>query len=662
MADFVVSTAFVAKDDMSQAFRKMGSGANMFANKAIKSLSRIERKTISLKGLIGGMFAAGAVRRGLDLAAQGVRTVADEFLSFEDALTAASAKFGVFDRSSETFKDLAKTAREVGAATEFTSAEAAEGLRFLAKAGWDTTSAMKALPGFVDLATASEMDFARAADIATDVMGAFRLQSKALDKETAAAENLKQLTRVNDVLSKAVNMSNIDMEDLFETIKFAGPIAKTAGVSLEQFSAMAAFIGGAGIKGSLGGTALRTMFLNLAAPTDKIKDKLADFNTEVKNVGQIKKNRKELEKLLKVQLTAGGKLKNPIEILAQLNKGMEKLTDTQKAAALNIIFGKRAVSASSVAMDGATGSLQKFEEALKGARGNSKKLAAFMRTSLSKRLDALKSAAIEVGFKFIDAFEKKIPGGIDAVAEAVRNIDVQAIIVNVTTLISKMSALLSLMWEYRGVLIGVGAALGALKIIAFVSGIVSAIAAVKGLVIAMGGLKGAVAVLAGISPLALAAAAALGGLAAGIYTLVTRWDELKIAVGWFVEDAWQAIKNAADKIWGVIKDVGSGLASLGRVLFMGESIKRAPAVKAPATPETSASLSPSNVINFPTPSAPNPIDATRREAGTRAERQAQRDQNINFQGRIDVAAPKGTKVASDTKGAPPVQMSLLGAA
>jgi TP901 family phage tail tape measure protein len=536
---------------MSGAFKKMGLASNKFADKAIKNFGRIERKGISLRRVIGGILGAAAVQKGLNLLQQGVRGVTDEFIDFDDAITAAAAKFGIFDRKAPAFAALGETAREVGATTEFTSAQAAEGLRFLAKAGWEADSALKALPTFVDLATAAELDFARASDIATDVMGAFQLKS------TDVTENLKQLTRVNDVLAKAVNMSNIDMEDLFETIKFAGPIAKTAGVSLEEFSAMAAFVGGAGLKGSLGGTALRTMFLNLAAPTDKIKGKLAEFNTEIKNVNQIKDNRKALA-ALGIELDDLGKL-SPIKTLKVLNERMKDLSPTARASALNIIFGKRAVSAAAISMDGATGALQDFETQLQSAGGTSKKMATFMRGSIGKRLAELKSAAIELGFKFIDTFESQIPGGIDTVIKAIRDFDIKPIVKAVQTAIEVSREFLQILRDYKGVILGVASALVALKIGTFVVSMFELIAAAKGLA-AVGGISGMFAGLTGIAAPVAAVALAVGGLAAGIITLVTYWDDLGRAIIWAKDDLIEWASESKGAILGILTVLGGPFA------------------------------------------------------------------------------------------------------
>jgi TP901 family phage tail tape measure protein len=710
MADFVVTTAFKTRDEMSKTFKRMGLKGNAFANKLVKGLDRVNRKGLSTKRIIGGILGAAVIQRGLGLMGQGVRGVTQEFLDFEDAITAASAKFGILDRESPTFKAIGDTARKVGATTEFTATQAAEGMRFLAKAGWEVNASMKALPSFVNLATASEMEFARAADIATDVMGAFRLKSN------DATENLKQLVRVNDVLSKAVNMSNIDMEDLFETIKFAGPIAKTAGVSLEQFSAMAAFIGGAGIKGSMGGTALRTMFLNLVAPTDTIKGKLAEFNTEIKNVKQIKDNRKAL-KALGIQLDETGKL-SPIETLKTLSERMKDLGPTAKTSALNIIFGKRAVSAAAVSVDGASGALQDFEKQLLDSGGTAKQMAEFMRGSVKKRLDELKSAAIETGLKFFDAFKKKFPGGIDAAIKAVREFDIKTVVNAVKEGIQISKDFIQVLRDYKPILIGVAAAFAALKVGAFVASMWGLVGVTK-VFLAAGGFTGLFSGLAvALGPIG-AVALAIGGLSAGISALVINWDDLGQAIklftmdavkwfdklfkhpvfrffmpsgqkgfdrGFFDEDTGQrkslreeakqkgliapdmdtAVKNAFEsskKLPQSATTVPAAAAALGApsaqklaeqsfaTLKMLSDFSAAQAKGAKAVPTTQAP----GIVR---PDQNNRIKA--RPPNKRAV-EAQK-QKIEFEGRMDFArAPKGATVKSRTRGAPPVRTQLMGA-
>ena len=675
---------------MSKDLKRMGLSARNFGKIAGVSFDKAKRAASGFKSVVSGILVAGAIRKGFSLLQQGVAGLTDEIIQFDDAITAASAKFGVFDRESEVFKDLQQTAREVGATTEYTGAQGAEGLRFLAKAGWEANAAMKALPSFVNLATASEMEFARAADIATDVMGAFNLKSD------DATKNLENLIRTNDVMAKAVNMSNIDMEDLFETIKMAGPIANTAGVSLEKFGAIAAFVGGAGIKGSLGGTALRTMFLSMAAPTKAATKLFKDLRIELR--------------------TASNDLRDPVVIMQELKKAMEGMGKAQKAAALNVLFGKRAVSGASVSMDGATDALVKFEKALAGAGGTSKKMAEFMRKSLGGRLKLLRSAAIDVGFAVYEAFEKQIPGGIETVIKAIRNFDPQPIIDGIRKTIDVIKELVDLIKggvqfvkDYRGALLGLGAAVATIKIGRIVLSVIQLVKFMKVLA-GMGGLKAALAV-AGLNPLVLAIAAAVGGVAAAVYTVTTNWNDLKIAVGWLVEDITSGLTSLArtilqafDSVWLGIRDGFISVLNLiiegakklgglfnidtsGAISFLagirdgikeaGDALKQF--AKTPQLPAGGARAKPlvhateSGLLRTPQQKAfdkfyadpfsgfksPAEDSAVRASAAQRAEMQRQQirqELSVKF-----MNAPKGTEVTSKgTPGAPPIKTEMLG--
>jgi TP901 family phage tail tape measure protein len=664
---------------MSATFKKMGRWGNRFTNGLCLGLRRVEKKGLRVRGVMGGILGAAGIQKGLGVLRAGVSGVVTEFLDFDDAITAAAGKFGIFDRKGDAFKDLGKTARAVGATTEYKAAQAAEGLRFLAKAGWDANAAMTALPSFVDLATASELEFSRAADIATDTMGAFGLQS---DNKV---KNLKNLQYVNDTMSKAVNSANIDMEDLFETIKMAGPVARTAGVSLTDFAAVAAFVGGAGLKGTLGGTAMRTMMLNMVAPTGKIAKKLAEFNTEIKDVKKLKQNREDLKKL-GIELDGMGKL-NFIKTLEKLNDKLKELGPAQRAAALEVIFGKRAIAGAAVSISGASGALQKFQKGIKDSKGDAKKLAEFMRTSLNKRLETLKSSAIEVGLKLFDAFGKDLPGSIDKITDAIKKIDMQQVVRDI---------------KHFGTV--------AKKAAPLVLGLATAFTAVGTALMIKEGVGAFSLLLA--SPVGMFIVA-LGSVAAAIYTIATNWDDLKLAVKWTIDEMKNKIGELADhpffkynlftalpsliiRKWGPIgtffKKLGEGIVSgmewtgakltaflrgIGKFfkkLFadpgrtIGELLQGIQnAVRKAAGWVMGLSKSIKNALGFgdagsdkSTPSLSRPSDSTivpPNKTTTEAQKQS-----IEFNGKLDVfGAPEGSKIESTTTGAPQVRMSLMGA-
>ena len=391
MPDFAVVTAFRATDKISPAFKRMGKNADMFGRKAGGAMARASR---GMSALVSKMKMFG----GMALAA-GAGLIVKEFINFDQAVTSASAKFSDLNRNTkegqQTLEDLRMTARMVGRDTQFTASQAASGLEFLAMAGFDAKQSMGLLPGVVDLATVANVDLARATDISSDALGAFGMMT------TDTAQLTKNFTRINDVMAKTMVSTNTDMENLFEAMKYGGPVFTTAGQSIETFAAITGRMASNAIKGSMAGTALRSGMLRLAAPPRDAADALSKLNIEV---------------------AKGGKMRNMIDILGDIETATKGMGEQQKLATLNAIFGKRAFSAYAAILTEGVDKTRALEKTLMGASGASKQMADVMRTSLLNQLKALWSAIVELGFKFIDAFSSQGAGAIKSLTDVARNL------------------------------------------------------------------------------------------------------------------------------------------------------------------------------------------------------------------------------------------------
>ena len=398
--DFAVSTSFKAKDKMTKGFKAMGRGAKGFAAKAVASFKRATRAASTFKSVTAGVLAAGAISRGLRVLTGGLRSVTEQFIEFDQATIGAAVRFKDIGPDAVDFeKQLGKIrdrAREAGAATEFTAAQSAEALNFLAKAGFKSAEAMGVLDSMINLATATGEDFATVADFSSDLLGAFGLN---VDD---SAQKIKNLARLNDVLVKAANTANVTVEDLFETMKIAAPVATGLGQSLESVTAVTAFLGGAGIKGSQAATALKNSFLNLASPSSKASKMLRALGVRVDD--------------------GTGNMRELNEIIGDLAPELEKMGNIKAAKILNEIFGKRAI-AGAINIGKGTEAIRAFEKALIDAGGTAKKTSDILRKSMGNRLKALGSAATELGFQILIGFEVRAEDAIDKMTEAVRNFD-----------------------------------------------------------------------------------------------------------------------------------------------------------------------------------------------------------------------------------------------
>lgn len=415
---FAVSTVFRAFDKVSPAFKRMSKGARAFGVAAESAFARASRRAKRFKGIASGFVKAQLFIGGLNKARQALGALGQEYLNFDHAVTVSAAKFpDLADkigkiplRATETFKQLQNAARQVGAETKFTAAEAAEGLNFLAMAGFNAEQSMGLLPKTTELATVANVELGRATDIATDSLGAFNLMSKDSEQLT------KNLTRVNDVFAKTIVSTNTDLEQLFESVKFAGPVATSTGAQIEEVAAQTGLLANAGIKGTLAGTTLKNMYLRLAAPVGKAETLL---------------------KKLKIQTAdSSGNMLGMADIIQQLEKRLMGMGTQQRAAALDTIFGKRAIAGANVLMNAGAKRIRIMTKRLKESQGAAKDMAKEIGSSLENRLKKLRSALIETGFKILDAFAGKAPGAVDTLIEKIKKVDVQPIVEGLKKVIS----------------------------------------------------------------------------------------------------------------------------------------------------------------------------------------------------------------------------------
>ena len=222
----------------------------------------ITKAQSSLKRIGGSLKQTGATMRAtgtsmtMGLTAPivgGVAAAAMAFGGFEKSMNRVKALSGA---TGKDFDALTQQAKDLGKTTAFSAKEAADAMGFLAMAGFDTTKIIGAMPGVLELAASAQLDLASAADITSNILTGYGMQTE-------------DLSRVNNVLVKSFTSANTDLTQLGVAFKYAGPVAKSAGMSFEEASASISMMGNAGIQGSMAGTSLRGAITKLLNPTKK---------------------------------------------------------------------------------------------------------------------------------------------------------------------------------------------------------------------------------------------------------------------------------------------------------------------------------------------------------------------------------------------------------
>lgn len=296
-------------------------------------------------------------------------------LEFEQEMSRLQALTRL-DKTSPQLKALKEQAEMLGASTNFTQADAARGQAFLAMAGFTPNSIKAAMPGMLDLALAGGMELPQVADIASNILTGMKLDPT-------------KMTNVADVLSAAFTRANLDVGMLGETMKYAAPGAAGLGISLEEVAAMAGKLGDAGIQGSMGGTALRSIMSRMAAPPKMAAAAMKQLNLQTTD--------------------ANGNLRAMPEILKELDEKTKNMGNAEKLGLLKALAGEEASNALQVLVDQAgSGELDKLVDTLGGANGEAAKLAETMndnrigefKESMSG-LDALRSTLYEANAESI---------------------------------------------------------------------------------------------------------------------------------------------------------------------------------------------------------------------------------------------------------------------
>lgn len=318
---------------------------------------------------------------------------------------------------------LENLALRLGKETSFSAKEAAAGIEELIKGGLSATDVLNgAAESTLALAAAGGVSLPDAATIAANALAQFSLEGS-------------DMAHVADLIAGAANASAIDVNQFKFSLQAAGAVAATVGFSFDDLATGIAVMGKAGIAGSDAGTSLKTMMLSLQPATNKTKEEfnklgitglksaeamawlrergfepVAESGEELQNqVIRLMSDMTGMEDIT-AEMTdrfyeeakaagllgnqffdASGKVKPMAEVAEVLRVAMKDMTEQQRLASLEILFGSDAIRAGAIlAKEGAAG----FNE-MAAAMGE---VAAV--DVASARLDNLKGATDALGGSF----------------------------------------------------------------------------------------------------------------------------------------------------------------------------------------------------------------------------------------------------------------------
>ncbi|EGE5492252.1 phage tail tape measure protein [Escherichia coli] len=334
-------------------------------------LNRVKERYKSGKELDGNMAAAGAAGVGIATAGTmaGVKLLMPGY-DFAQKNSELQAVLGV-DKQSPEMQALRKQARQLGDNSAASADDAAAQI-IVAKSGADKDGIVAQTPAILNMSLANKKTMEENAALLIGTKSAFGLAD---DKASHIA----------DVISMAINKTQASFEGLNDSLTYVGPVAKDAGVSLEETAAMLGALHDAKIIGSMAGTGSRAVLSRLQAPTGKAYDAIKELG--VKTMDK-KGNTRPIFTILK-------------EIQASFKRN--NLGTGQKAEYMKTIFGEEASSAASVLMAAAaSGKLDELTKIIKDSDGKTEELVKVMQDNLGGDFKEFQSAYEAVGTDLYD--------------------------------------------------------------------------------------------------------------------------------------------------------------------------------------------------------------------------------------------------------------------
>ena len=324
----------------------------------------LEGATTKAGGALGGMVAKlGLTTVALYGAMRAISSVVRVGKDFEKNMSNVAAISGA---TGNELLALEANAKKLGATTVFTASQVSLLQTEFAKLGFSSKEIQGVTKDTLALAAASGSDLAVSAAVAGQTLRAFGL-------------DVSETSRVTDTMALSFSSSALDMEKFTNSMQYVAPIAKQVGISVEGTTAMLGALANAGISGSMAGTSLRKILLELGNENSAL----------TKKIGFSVKTSEDMVKAF--------------EVLRQKGIGVAEAKD---------LVGQRAISAFNILLEG-TDTVEGLTVALENSGGAAQRMADIQLDNLAGKMTLLNSAMEGLGIAIFDTVDGPLNSLVD---------------------------------------------------------------------------------------------------------------------------------------------------------------------------------------------------------------------------------------------------------
>ena len=359
-------------DEAKEADNKM-SGLGSAAEKAKDGFT-------TLKGVVANLISE-ALEELVEVLKEVSKYMVQTGMDFGETMSRVQALSGA---EADQMERLTEKAMEMGAKTKFSANESAEAMTYLAQAGWDTEQMLVGINGVMALAATDGIELATAAEITAQAINALGYEAS-------------DASRFADILAVTAADTCTSVEDMGYAFQYVGPVAGALNFNMQDLAVAIGMMADAGINGEKAGTSLRSLFTNMAKPTDAMAAAMEKYGISLTD--------------------ANGNMLPLMDIMVNLRDVFSGLTEAQQTELAATLAGKTGMAGLLSIVNAAPNDFTDMANAVANSTGEAEKMATVMQDNLAGDIEKLGGAFETLSVKIMQHFDQPLRDAAQAITQ-----------------------------------------------------------------------------------------------------------------------------------------------------------------------------------------------------------------------------------------------------
>ena len=345
----------------------------------------------ALEGLVTAAAKAGqailnVAKAAGEMAISGMKAATQVGSDFESSASQLAATMGT---SVDNITELSEKAKKMGAETQFSATQAAEGLNILAMSGLEAEEQMVSIDKVLNLAAAGSLSLEAAASYATGTVKGF-------------GDEMGNMQYYTDLMAKGATLANTNVEGLGQALSASSATANSYKQKANSVTLSLLRLAEQNVTGETAATSLNRAMADLYTPTEIAKQALDELGISAYD--------------------SEGNTRDFNVVVDEMNDKLKEMTAEEANAYKAAIFTTNGLNAFNKMTASSTEKVEDFKKGLAEASGSAEEQAKTMIDNLQGDITLFQSAAEGLGVTFYETFNDDLRDAVQFATTGISNL------------------------------------------------------------------------------------------------------------------------------------------------------------------------------------------------------------------------------------------------